>query len=178
MNPASIAVGLVGLWLAVQATAGRLPARLLSYRSGTLGVTSAAGAASVPWAQTAVGRAVTWQWPIHGTVTQEYGVNGHPGIDIGAGTGTVIAAAMTGTVTFAGWNNGYGQLVILDHGNGLTSYYAHQSKIRCHVGDRIPGGGVLGEVGSTGHSTGSHLHLEIRVHGQGHNPREFIGGNP
>lgn len=175
--PAAIALGVIGIWLAVQAAAGRLPARLLSWRAnnGQLVTTGAPGPTSSPSASTTPG---VMAWPVHGTVTQEFGHNGHPGIDIAAPTGRAVGAATAGTVTQAGWNNGYGNSVIIDHGGGLTTLYGHLSSVAVNVGDRLAGGGLVGAIGSTGHSTGPHLHLEVREGGEKRDPRSFIGGQP
>lgn len=88
---------------------------------------------------------------------------GHRGIDIGAPKGTPIYASASGTVFFArtGWNGGYGNLVIVDHPNGTRTLYAHQSKIATHTGDSVKQGEIIGYVGSTGHSTGPHIHFEV-----------------
>ncbi len=88
---------------------------------------------------------------------------GHRGIDIGAPKGTPIYASASGTVFFArmGWNGGYGNLVIIDHPNGTRTLYAHQTKIATHTGDEVKQGEIIGYVGSTGHSTGPHLHFEV-----------------
>jgi murein DD-endopeptidase MepM/ murein hydrolase activator NlpD len=121
-------------------------------------------------------------WPIHGPVTSEYGPRWggfHPGIDIGMDTGTPIAAAKRGVVSFAGWNDGgYGNFVIIDHGDGTATAYAHQSRIGCSVGQVVSQGQTIGSVGSTGNSTGPHLHFEIRVNGVAQNPRNFESGSP
>ena len=88
---------------------------------------------------------------------------GHPGIDIAAGLGAPIYASDTGVVVFAGWSTrGYGNLVIIDHGNGWQTAYAHLSQINVACGGAIYQGQVLGAAGSTGNSTGSHLHFEMR----------------
>ncbi|MFN8040352.1 MAG: peptidoglycan DD-metalloendopeptidase family protein [Acidimicrobiales bacterium] len=115
-------------------------------------------------------------WPIDGQVSQEYGGRGgHPGIDIFAPMGTPIYAAMSGTVIFAGWNNGgYGNLVLIDHGNDTVTAYAHQSEIVATVGQQVSQGQLIGHEGSTGHSTGPHLHFEVRVGGQTTNPRSCL----
>src|SRR2546421_4313074 len=121
-------------------------------------------------------------WPIHGPVTSEFGPRWggfHPGIDIGMDTGTPIAAAKRGVVSFAGWNDGgYGNFVIIDHGDGTATAYAHQSRIGCSVGQVVAQGQTIGYVGSTGNSTGPHLHFEIRVNGVAQNPRNFESGSP
>ncbi|NJO41500.1 MAG: M23 family metallopeptidase [Cyanobacteria bacterium CRU_2_1] len=101
----------------------------------------------------------------------------HRGIDIGTGDETpAVEAARKGTVTEAaiGWNGGYGNLVTIDHGDGLETRYAHLSSIAVKVGDRVDTSTVIGSVGSTGNSTGNHLHFEIRVDGEDKNPEEFI----
>jgi murein DD-endopeptidase MepM/ murein hydrolase activator NlpD len=119
-----------------------------------------------------VGRMI---WPIAGTVSQEFGVNGHPGIDIFAPMGTPIFAALPGTVIYAQFNNGgYGNLVVVDHGNGFSTAYAHQSQIIVSVGQTVSQGQQLGMEGSTGYSTGPHLHFECRVSGRVVNPRNYL----
>jgi murein DD-endopeptidase MepM/ murein hydrolase activator NlpD len=112
-------------------------------------------------------------WPVEGEPTDGFGVRGnpfggssaefHPGQDIAAPRGTVVTAAADGTVIKADWQNGYGQIVIIDHGNGLTSRYGHLSKIEVTAGQQLKRGEELGLVGSTGRSTGPHLHYEIRI---------------
>ncbi len=114
-------------------------------------------------------------WPINGTVSQEFGHNGHPGIDIFAPMGTPIYAALGGTVIYAQFNSGgYGNLVVVDHGNGLATAYAHQSQILVSVGQTVGQGQQLGLEGSTGNSTGPHLHFEVRVDGSVRNPRNYL----
>ena len=118
-------------------------------------------------------------WPIHGIVTQEYGTNGHPGMDICAANGSPIAASASGTVVYATFNDGgYGNLVIIDHGNGIETYYAHQSSMAVSVGQHVSQGQVIGYEGSTGHSTGPHVHFEVHVNGGRVNPRSEVPGNP
>jgi murein DD-endopeptidase MepM/ murein hydrolase activator NlpD len=117
-------------------------------------------------------------WPVRGRVTSEYGYRWgrlHAGIDIGAGTGTPIHAAKAGTVIFAGQQRGYGNVVMIDHGGGLTTVYAHQSRIATREGTDLQRGGLVGYVGSTGHSTGPHLHFETRYGGSPRNPRTCLG---
>jgi len=99
-----------------------------------------------------------------GSCRETQGLHDHYAVDLGAPKGTKIYAAASGTVLFArkGWNGGYGNLVIIDHPNGTETYYAHQSKIATHAGDQVSQGDVIGYVGSTGHSTGPHLHFEVR----------------
>ena len=98
----------------------------------------------------------------------------HAGLDFAGPVGAPIYAAARGTVSFAGQRNGYGNCVEIDHGNGLVTRYAHMSRLRAHVGEKVAAGAVIGALGSTGRSTGPHLHFEVRVHDQPVNPRPFL----
>ena len=122
-------------------------------------------------------------WPINTSVTSEFGYRVHPifgtrrlhaGIDLGAGSGTKILATKGGTVISAGPYGGYGNAVVIAHGDGLSSLYAHQSKIAVSAGESVDRGEVIGYVGSTGQSTGPHLHFEIRESGEPVNPRRYL----
>ena len=116
-------------------------------------------------------------WPVRGSVTSEYGYRWgrmHQGLDIGAGTGTPIHAAKAGEVMFSGTMSGYGNVVIVDHGGGFSTLYAHQSRIASSEGQRVSQGQTIGYVGSTGRSTGPHLHFETRVNGSAQNPRRYL----
>lgn len=118
-----------------------------------------------------------WTWPVRGTVTSEYGPRWgrqHQGIDIAAPTGTPLAAARNGTVTYAGAMGSYGLMTLIDHGDGIVTAYAHQNRILVRSGQRVAAGEQIGEVGSTGRSTGSHVHFEVRVNGSPHNPRRYL----
>ena len=118
--------------------------------------------------------------PISGTITSRFGESSsrrtskHTGLDIGASTGTKIKACADGTVTFSGYKGSYGYMVVLNHGNGIETYYAHCSKLYANVGDKISQGDVIAAVGNTGNSTGPHLHLEIRVNGLAYNPQNYL----
>ena len=98
----------------------------------------------------------------------------HTGIDFRGDTGDPIRATATGTVTIAGWSGGYGKMVEIDHGNGLVSRYGHLSEIEVGVGDTVRAGGIVGKLGSTGRSTGPHLHYEVRVNGEAVDPQKFL----
>ncbi len=124
--------------------------------------------------------------PLAGDVTSSFGyrppeeTNGvgstwHEGIDIGAALGTPIAAAGAGTVIFAGWNGGYGNMVEIDHGNGLTSLYAHMDSIMTSLGQTVSAGQIIGTVGSTGNSTGPHLHFGLYQDGVAIDPGALWG---
>ena len=118
------------------------------------------------------------EWPIHGIVTQEFGHNGHPGIDIAAAYGSPIVASGTGVVIYASWESGYGNYTCIAHGGGLSTCYGHQSSIGVTVGQTVTRGQYIGNEGSTGYSTGPHVHFETRVNGAVNNPRNFVPGNP
>jgi murein DD-endopeptidase MepM/ murein hydrolase activator NlpD len=98
----------------------------------------------------------------------------HQGVDIDAPYGAPIVAAQTGTVTLAGWKNGYGQTVIIDHGEGLRTLYAHQSRILVRGGQRVTQGQQIGIVGATGRVTAPHLHYEVHVNGVPRNPSAWL----
>ena len=118
-------------------------------------------------------------WPVEGRISSGYGWRIHPifgtrefhtGIDIAVPWGTPIHAAAAGSVIFTGWMRGYGMLVILDHGNGLSTTYSHLSSYSVHIGQHVERGAVIASIGSTGWSTGPHLFFEVREDGQPVNP--------
>ena len=107
-------------------------------------------------------------WPVSGVVTSPFGWRWgrmHEGIDIAAATARRSRAAAAGTVIYCGWKGGYGNLVVIDHGGGLATAYGHQSSIAVSCGQYVSQGQMIGYVGCTGHSTGPHLHFEVRVNG-------------
>lgn len=118
--------------------------------------------------------------PISGNITSRYGAredirdHTHQGLDIAAKTGTPIKAVADGTITYSGTMGGYGNLIIIDHGNGITTYYGHCNKLYKKVGTKVSAGDVIAEVGSTGNSTGPHLHFEIRENGKYVNPQKYL----
>lgn len=124
-------------------------------------------------------------WPVPGSqrVTSSYGYRIHPvyktrkfhtGIDIGAGYGLNIVASADGTVTMATTNGGYGKCIIINHGSGLTTLYGHCSTLLVSVGDKVTRGQIIAKVGSTGVSTGPHLHYEVRVNGATTDPIAYV----
>ncbi len=122
-----------------------------------------------------------YSWPLCAPVTSEYGPRWgrmHRGIDLGAPTGTPIGAARDGQVISAGWQGGYGRLMLIRHSDGVVTAYAHMNSFSVGEGAQVGRGQTIGTVGSTGNSTGPHLHLEFRVNGQAQNPRQFLSGSP
>lgn len=118
-----------------------------------------------PWITSGFGRRND---PVHG------GLAVHKGIDIGGQNGTEVFAPADGTVIFVGKRGGYGNVIVVDHGYGLQTHYAHLSKFRCTVGDHVKRGDSLADMGSTGKSTGPHLHYEVRRYGRPLDPSRFI----
>lgn len=119
----------------------------------------------------------TLAWPLDGRLTSRFGTRWgrmHYGIDIAAPTGTPVLAAAAGTVTYADWMGSYGMLVTIDHGNGLETRYAHNSRILVKVGDQVQRGQRIALVGSTGNSTGPHLHFEVLVNGEARDPMGWL----
>lgn len=123
-------------------------------------------------------------WPVEGTLEAGFGGRRNPfsgmgyefhsGQDIEAPWGAPVVAGASGTVSFVGWQNGYGQLVIVDHGGGLTTRYGHLSHIDVELGQVLSRAQLLGKVGSTGRSTGPHLHYEVRINDQPVNPQQYL----
>lgn len=118
--------------------------------------------------------------PISGTITSKFAsrssvrVGAHTGLDIAAPKGTSIKAAAGGTVIHAGWKGSLGNLVIISHGNGVQTYYGHCSTINVTAGQTVAQGDIIAKVGSTGNSTGPHLHLEVRLDGVALNPQNYV----
>lgn len=122
-------------------------------------------------------------WPCNGPITSPFGYRTHPifgttiyhaGIDIGVDYGTPIHAADGGTVIAAEWYGGYGNAVIIDHGNGLQSLYGHNSSLTVSVGETVSQGQIIAYAGSTGYSTGPHCHFEVRQNGEAVDPMGYL----
>ena len=122
-------------------------------------------------------------WPMIGRITSPFGYRRHPlwggislhtGIDIAAPYGKPISCADSGEVIYSGWWDGYGKAVVIDHGRGYTTVYGHMSRIYAQVGQTVTKGETIGLVGSTGFSTGPHLHFEIRVNGKPVDPMPYL----
>jgi murein DD-endopeptidase MepM/ murein hydrolase activator NlpD len=134
-------------------------------------------------AQSAVMAATPSLLPIHGSLSSSFGYRFHPldgryrlhaGVDIAADPGTPVHAPADGFVIFSGLKEGYGKVVVIDHGYGIRTLFAHNSKLFINSGVRVKRGEMISEVGSTGHSTGPHLHYEIRKNGVPINPLTFF----
>lgn len=125
-------------------------------------------------------------WPVNGSVTSPFGLRRdgllsfdvHRGVDIAVPTGTPVRAMAPGVVAFAGTMNGYGRVVILDHGRGVRTLYGHLSEIRVSAGEEIAGRPVIALSGSSGRTTGEHLHFEVVRRGRAEDPVPLLGGLP
>jgi murein DD-endopeptidase MepM/ murein hydrolase activator NlpD len=157
-------------WLEAQTAAMNDSVALLS----TLVESGAVGGGTPPW-----------DWPITGEISSEFGGRSspygrswefHPGLDIRALNGTPVAAAGSGTIVYAGRMRGYGNMVVVDHGLGLKTVYAHLSAIYADLGHRVETGDVIGGVGQTGRATGPHLHYEVRVGTAPVDPMCYLSG--
>ena len=116
-------------------------------------------------------------WPVHGVLYSRFGVRQgqrHDGIDIAAPEGTSVAAAARGTVVYAGEQSGYGSIVILRHDRNLLTLYAHASALLVHQGDHVVAGQTIARVGHSGHTTGPHLHFEVREGTRPRNPLLYL----
>ncbi|WP_407308896.1 peptidoglycan DD-metalloendopeptidase family protein [Desulfosporosinus sp. SB140] len=116
-------------------------------------------------------------WPLRGSINSYYGSRSggfHTGIDIGGDTGEPYTAAASGTVVAAGWSGGYGNMILIDHGNGVMTRYGHSSKLLVSVGQKVSQGQTIGLVGATGNATGPHLHFEIIQNGDTVNPLNYL----
>ena len=118
--------------------------------------------------------------PVSGIITSRFGAgssirrSSHTGLDIATSTGTPIQAAAAGTVTFSGYKGSYGNMIVITHSNGVQTYYGHCSKLYVSAGTTVSQGQTIAAVGSTGNSTGPHLHLEVRVNGVAYNPQNYV----
>jgi murein DD-endopeptidase MepM/ murein hydrolase activator NlpD len=145
----------------LQAADARVRARIAAAQGGYTGTPSASGLI----------------WPVDGPVTSPFGERWgrlHAGIDIGVPYGTPIRAAAAGRVIYCGWEEGYGNLTLIDHGGGIVTAYAHQSSIAVSCGQDVTQGQVIGSVGCTGHCFGPHLHFEVRVNGTPVDPLGYL----
>lgn len=128
--------------------------------------------------ETQAGQAIRFAWPVNGTITSRFGPRGrelHRGVDIGAPYGKTVKAAKGGVVTLSNWYARYGQTVIIRHPDGTETLYAHASRLLVSAGEQVAEGQPIALVGSSGRSTGPHLHFEIRLNGRAVNPLAYLG---
>lgn len=147
---------------------GKLPARSTPVSRGT-GRGSSSSSASTS--------SLGMRWPLRGPITSGFGTRWgklHAAIDIGVSTGTPVKAAAAGRVTYSGWADGYGKLVIIRHSNGIETRYGHNSKLSVSVGQYVEQGTTVALSGNTGFSTGPHLHFEVRKNGKPENPLKYL----
>ena len=152
-------------------------AQALEQVSAALGAQIQAAQSASSYSPPASRSASGFIWPVSGPVTSPFGMRWgrmHTGIDIGVPYGTPIRAAASGQVIYAGWMDGYGNLVFIDHGRGISTGYAHQSSIAVSNGQAVTQGQVIGYVGCTGHCFGPHLHFEVRVNGTPVDPLAYL----
>jgi murein DD-endopeptidase MepM/ murein hydrolase activator NlpD len=151
-------------------------AQALEQVSASLGAQLQAAQATSPYTPSSPS-ASGFIWPVSGPVVSPFGMRWgrmHTGIDIAVGYGTPIHAAASGRVIYGGWMDGYGNLVFVDHGGGISTGYAHQSSIAVSNGETVSQGQVIGYVGCTGHCFGPHLHFEVRVNGSPVDPLGYL----
>jgi murein DD-endopeptidase MepM/ murein hydrolase activator NlpD len=159
----------VGEANALAAVSAQLGAQIAAAQRSSAGVGGSTG--------TGTPSAAGLIWPVSGPITSPFGMRWgrmHEGIDIGVPYGTPIHAAASGTVIYAGWMSGYGNLIVIDHGNGLATAYGHQSALAVGNGASVSQGQVIGYVGCTGHCFGPHLHFEVRVNGVAVDPLGYL----
>lgn len=145
-----------------------------SYRARSMQPVASRSLSSFERREVASGR---YLMPTRGILTSRYGWRWggfHSGIDVATSPGTPIVAAQGGTVISAGWEGGYGMCINISHGNGITTRYAHCSRLYVSAGQQVGAGQLIGAVGSTGHSTGPHLHFEVRINGSAVNPASYL----
>ncbi len=150
----------------LQAQSAALAARIRSAQSSSI-VPAPTGAAS----------AAGYVWPVHGVLTSGFGWRWgrmHEGVDIAVSSGTPVVAAAAGTVIVAGWMGGYGNLVVVDHGGGISTAYGHNTSVTVGVGQQVAQGQLIAYSGNTGHSTGPHVHFEVRINGAAVDPLGYL----
>ena len=151
----------------LQAESAALAAKIRSAQSSAVVVPGPTGAAS----------AAGFIWPVHGVLTSGFGWRWgrmHEGIDLAVPNGTPVVAAAAGTVIVAGWMGGYGNLVVVDHGGGISTAYGHNTSVTVGVGQQVAQGQLIAYSGSTGHSTGPHVHFEVRINGGAVDPMGYL----
>jgi murein DD-endopeptidase MepM/ murein hydrolase activator NlpD len=139
-------------------------------------IRSAQSASVIP-GPTGPASAAGFIWPVHGVLTSGFGWRWgrmHEGVDLAVANGTPVVAAASGTVIVAGWMGGYGNLVVVDHGGGIATAYGHNTTVTVSVGQHVAQGQLISYSGSTGHSTGPHVHFEVRINGSPVDPMGYL----
>ncbi|MFL5911066.1 MAG: murein hydrolase activator EnvC family protein [Gaiellaceae bacterium] len=157
-------------WQSISAASAQIEAKIRASEAAPSDGSAGSTTAATPSAAGLI-------WPLQGPITSPFGPRWggfHPGIDIGVPEGTPIHAAAAGTVIWCGWDGGYGNLVVIDHHDGIATAYAHQSRIEVSCNQNVEQGQEIGRVGSTGFSTGPHLHFEVRVNGSPVDPLGYL----
>lgn len=174
----------------LNASSAQVSAMLKERQAARAAAAAAAAAAAQTSAGQGQGASDNWVqgtgqlgWPVSGEITSPYGYRVHPiwgttiyhsGIDIGVDEGTPVHAADGGVVVWSGWMGGYGYAVVIDHGNGLSTLYGHNSELAVDEGQSVAKGQVISYAGSTGNSTGPHVHFEVRVNGDPVDPMGYL----
>jgi murein DD-endopeptidase MepM/ murein hydrolase activator NlpD len=156
---------------ALQAASAQLAAKIAQAEKEAGSVSSGASSSSEPVASSG------FIWPVSGPITSPFGMRWgtlHPGIDIGVPSGTPVHAAAAGTVIWCGWMSGYGNLVMIDHHNGLVTLYGHNTSVAVSCNENVAQGQVVSYSGCTGFCTGPHVHFEVRVHGTPVDPLGYL----
>ena len=156
----------IGHMRELQAQSAALAAKIRSAQSSSV-VPAPTGAAS----------AAGFVWPVHGVLTSYFGWRWgrmHEGIDLAVSNGTPVVAAAAGTIIVAGWMGGYGNLVVVDHGGGMSTAYGHNTSVTVGVGQQVAQGQLIAYSGNTGHSTGPHVHFEVRIGGAAVDPFGYL----
>ncbi|MGZ8783309.1 MAG: murein hydrolase activator EnvC family protein, partial [Gaiellaceae bacterium] len=151
----------------LQAESAALAARIRSAQSSSVVIPAPTGSAS----------SSGFVWPVHGVLTSYFGWRWgrmHEGIDLAVGSGTPVVASAAGTVIVAGWMGGYGNLVVVDHGGGISTAYGHNTIVTAGVGQQVAQGQLIAYSGNTGNSTGPHVHFEVRVNGGAVDPLGYL----
>lgn len=160
---------------ALAASSAALAAKIQAAQSAAPAAPSSSSSSSSPAPPSSPG--ATLSWPVSGPVTSGFGPRWgrmHEGIDIAVSTGTPVRAAAAGTVIYVGWLGGYGNLVVVDHGGGLSTAYAHNSSFSVGQGATVGAGAAIALSGNTGNSSGPHVHFEVRVNGSAVDPLRYL----
>ncbi len=158
----------------LQAQSAALAAKIRSAQSAA---SSSSAPSSAAYVTTGAPSSSGFVWPVHGVLTSYFGWRWgrmHEGIDLAVPSGTPVVAAAAGTIIYAGWMGGYGNLVLIDHGGGVATAYGHNTSVTVGSGQQVAQGQLIAYSGNTGHSTGPHVHFEVRVNGSAVDPLGYL----